>query len=133
MTQATNLIQKAPGDGTYSLKVGAADIIPYRLYTLDADNLLVIAGDNESGPLFFPLTAEKVGRGVAAWLFGSGGSSAVKVQVSGAVAIHVKLTCAANGMVKTAAAGDYVIGTSYVAAADAEVVSVIAGAPYLGA
>lgn len=126
MAQFAKLVSAFDGNLALSFVVGAADIVAHRLYKQDAAGLLVIAGDNEVVPLFVPTTAEKAGYRVQAVPLGLG---TFTLTGSGAIAAGAKLSSAADGKVKTAAAGDPIVTSAYNAAADGELLSVVPAGP----
>lgn len=105
-----------------SFKVGTVDIVANRLYKQHTDNTLIIAGDNETVPLFVPLTAEKAGYPVQAVPLGLG---VFTLTGSGAITAGAALSSAASGKVKAAVGGDPVVTHAYNTAADGELVSVV--------
>jgi hypothetical protein len=126
MAQYAKLVSAFDGNLALSFVVGSADIVAYRLYKQHTDGTLVIAGDNETVPLFVPLTAEKAGYRVQAVPLALG---TFELTGSGSIAAGAKLSSAANGKVKTAAAGDPVVASAYNAAADGELLSVLPAGP----
>ncbi len=126
MAQFDKLVSAFDTNLALTFVVGSADIVAYRLYKQDTDGTLVIAGDNETVPLFVPTTAEKAGYRVQAVPLALG---TFELQGSGSIAAGAKLSSAANGKVKTAAAGDPVVASAYNAAADGELLSVLPAGP----
>lgn len=126
MAQFAKLVSAWDGNLALSFTVGAADIVKNRLYKQDAAGLLVIAGDNEVVPLFVPTTAEKAGYPVQAVPLGLG---TFILTGSGAITAADKLSSAADGKVKKAAAGDPIVCAAYNTAANGELLSVVPAGP----
>ena len=126
MAQYDKLVSAFDPNLALSFVVGATDIVAYRLYKQDGDGKLVIAGDNETAPLFVPTTAEKAGYHVQAIPLALG---TFELTGSGAITAGAKLSSAASGKVKAAAAGDPVVASAYNAAADGELLSVLPAGP----
>ena len=126
MAQYDKLVSAFDPNLALSFVVGATDIVAYRLYKQDGDGKLVIAGDNETVPLFVPTTAEKAGYRVQAIPLALG---TFELTSSGAITAGAKLSSAASGKVKAAAAGDPVVASAYNAAADGELLSVLPAGP----
>lgn len=128
MAQFASLVSAWDGNPALSFKVGTVDIVKNRLYKQHTDGTLVIAGDNESVPLFVPLTAEKAGYRVQAVPLALG---SFVLTASGGITAGAKLSSAADGKVKAAAAGDPIVTAAYNAALDGELLSVVPAAPSL--
>lgn len=127
MAQFTKLVSAFDTNLALSFVVGAADIIPKRLYKIHTDGTLVIAGNNEAGPLFVPTTAEKAGYRVQAIPLGLG---TFELTASGSIpAAGTKLSSAADGKVKAAVATNPIVGLAYNIAADGELLSVLPPVP----
>ena len=126
MVQFAKLVSAWDGNLALSFTVGAVDIVKNRLYKQDAAGLLVIAGDNEVVPLFVPTTAEKAGHRVQAVPLGLG---TFILTGSGAITAADKLSSAADGKVKKAAAGDPIVCAAYNTAANGELLSVVPAGP----
>lgn len=126
MAQYEKLVSAFDTNLALSFVVGSADIVAHRLYKQHTDGTLVIAGDNETAPLFVPTTAEKAGYRVQAIPLALG---TFELTGSGDITAGAKLSSAANGKVKAAAAGDPVVASAYNAAADGEHLSVLPAGP----